>query len=118
MPAPSRARSANVETAWPFARVHVIGVAASPRRRIFSCVACGVPEVKHHIRDRRGIDLVVLRRELDPPPADRTGALEREVLLVPEVDLEDTGVVLPGAGRDRLDRAEAVAEPRVIVGRV
>src|SRR5207244_2258534 len=65
------------------------------------------------------VEAVVLAGELDPPAADRSGALERQVALVAEVELEEPAVLPPGAGDDRLRASEVLVEVRRVrvVGR-
>src|SRR5205807_2503460 len=56
--------------------------------------------------------------QLQAPAADRAGALERQVALVPQVNLKETTIVLAATRGDRLDAPEVCDEPRVVDTRV
>ncbi len=77
-------------------------------------LAGGVVEVQDDVGDGIEVELVVLRRQLDTPAADRPGQFERQVTLVAEVQLEHARVVLRTRGRDRLGGRVLADDPWVV----
>src|SRR5262245_16619385 len=65
-----------------------------------STITCGVAQVEHDIGDRIVIERPDSGRQLQMPRADGAGALEGEVARVVEVQLENSTVLVRGAGGD------------------
>ena len=73
---------------------------------------CGIADVHDHVADGLVVELPEAGGQFHFPRADRAGALERHVALVAEVEFENAGIVLRGAGRNddamiELDRNHA-----------
>ena len=78
----------DVEDAQAVAGEPAPGVVRGGGAQRVAAFAGGVVEVQDDVGHGVQVEVVVLRRQLDPPPADRALVLERQVPLVPEVQLE------------------------------
>ena len=105
---------ADVEQPQPVAGEPAAGVARGRLAQGSAAFAGGVVEVQDQVGQRVQVEVVVLRRQFDAPPADRPEILERQVPLVPEAQLEQARVVLAAGRRDRLARGVLADDARVV----
>ena len=93
----------------------LVGQVLDRRRSQMPGLARRVAQVQHDVGDRLEVELRQVVGQLEPPRADGTGALERQVAVVPQVDLEQAAVVLRAA-RDHStgsrQRSHGTARPR------